>query len=143
MLIMMYAHARFSGDGTLLMKHVCASPFAGQMSLSISLQYDTAKRWADYLVANTLTPSNQCVPSHIALQFKAQHGTPRDTADGENSANLTNLAIKGIIGVKAMAEIGDAVQQGSDAQYYKVCHSSPSEYSLQQQSESCRLKRII
>ncbi|RDX42058.1 hypothetical protein OH76DRAFT_146300 [Lentinus brumalis] len=85
MLIMMYAHARFSGDGTLLMKH-----------------YDTAKRWADYLVANTLTPSNQ------------------DTADGENSANLTNLAIKGIIGVKAMAEIGDAVQQGSDALYYKA-----------------------
>ncbi len=26
-----------------------------------SLQYDTAKRWADYLVNNTLTPLNQYV----------------------------------------------------------------------------------
>ncbi|KAI0705121.1 hypothetical protein C8T65DRAFT_740959 [Cerioporus squamosus] len=83
MLIMMYAHARVSGDGTLLARH-----------------YDTAKRWADYLVENTLTPSNQ------------------DTADGESNANMTNLAIKGIIAVKAMAEMSHAAQQDSDAQHY-------------------------
>ncbi len=33
---------------------------------------------------------------------------------------MTNLAIKGIIGVKAMAEISRAVQQNLFAQYYDV-----------------------
>ncbi|RDX47956.1 hypothetical protein OH76DRAFT_1405499 [Lentinus brumalis] len=83
MLIMMYAHARVSGDGSLLSRH-----------------YDTAKRWADYLVNNTLTPLNQ------------------DSADGLTNPNMTNLAIKGIIGVKAMAEISRATQHDSDAQQY-------------------------
>ncbi|RPD54725.1 hypothetical protein L226DRAFT_560384 [Lentinus tigrinus ALCF2SS1-7] len=83
MLIMMYAHARVSGDGSLLSTH-----------------YDTAKRWADYLVNNTLTPLNQ------------------DSADGLTNPNMTNLAIKGIIGVKAMAEISRATQHDSDAQQY-------------------------
>ncbi|KAI0705087.1 hypothetical protein C8T65DRAFT_240266 [Cerioporus squamosus] len=83
MLIMMYAHARVSGDGSLLKQH-----------------YDTAKRWADYLVNNTLTPSNQA------------------SADGLSNPNMTNLAIKGIIGVKAMAEISRATHQDSDAQQY-------------------------
>ncbi|TFK92712.1 hypothetical protein K466DRAFT_581623 [Polyporus arcularius HHB13444] len=83
MLIMMYAHARVSGDGSLLSRH-----------------YDTAKRWADYLVNNTLTPLNQ------------------DSADGLTNPNMTNLAIKGIIGVKAMAEISRATHHDSDAQQY-------------------------
>ncbi|KAI0744211.1 hypothetical protein C8Q80DRAFT_1220875 [Daedaleopsis nitida] len=83
MLIMMYAHARFSGDGSLLSRH-----------------YNLAKRWADYLVDNTLTPENQ------------------QSADLETRANMTNLAIKGIIAVKAMAEISRAVGQDFDAQQY-------------------------
>ncbi|TFK83965.1 hypothetical protein K466DRAFT_602413 [Polyporus arcularius HHB13444] len=41
-----------------------------------------------------------------------------DTANGESNSNMTNLAIKGIIGVKAMAEISRALQQNSDSQYY-------------------------
>ncbi|KAI0665951.1 hypothetical protein C8Q78DRAFT_1062280 [Trametes maxima] len=83
MLIALYAHARFSGDGSLLNKH-----------------YNLTKRWADYLVNNTLTPTNQF------------------SADEENTANMTNLAIKGIIGVKAMAEISRALGEDSDAQQY-------------------------
>ena len=35
---------------------------------------------------------------------------------------MTNLAIKGIIGVKAMAEISRTVNQSSDAQLYDVRH---------------------
>ncbi|KAL7281476.1 hypothetical protein ACG7TL_004791 [Trametes sanguinea] len=83
MLIMLYAHARFSGDGSLINAH-----------------YELAKRWADYLVAQSLTPTNQI------------------SADGEGSANMTNLAIKGIIGVKAMAEISRALGEDTDAQQY-------------------------
>ncbi|RPD75342.1 hypothetical protein L226DRAFT_534905 [Lentinus tigrinus ALCF2SS1-7] len=83
MLIMMYAHARVSGDGTLLAQH-----------------YNLTKRWADYLVSNTLTFDDQA------------------SADGETKANMTNLALKGIISVKAMAEISRAVGKDSDAQEY-------------------------
>ncbi|KAI9067371.1 hypothetical protein FKP32DRAFT_1563883 [Trametes sanguinea] len=83
MLIMLYAHVRFSGDVSLINAH-----------------YKLAQRWADYLVANSLTPNNQM------------------TADGEHNANMTNLAIKGIIGVKAMAEISRAVGEHADAQQY-------------------------
>ncbi|RPD76749.1 hypothetical protein L226DRAFT_611194 [Lentinus tigrinus ALCF2SS1-7] len=106
MLVMMYAHARVSGDGSLLAQY-----------------YSTAKRWADYLVSNALTPSNQ------------------DTADGESNANLTNLAIKGIIGVKAMAEISRAVQEDSDAEYYdsQANSLSSSWLSLAQSSDQQHL----
>ncbi|KAI0645886.1 hypothetical protein C8Q79DRAFT_911239 [Trametes meyenii] len=66
MLILLYAHARFTGDGSL-----------------ISQYYNLAKRWADFLVNNTLIPGENQV-----------------SADSEivNAANMTNLAIKGIIG---------------------------------------------
>ncbi|KAI8993903.1 DUF1793-domain-containing protein [Trametes punicea] len=83
MLIMLYAHARFSGDGSLIQAH-----------------YNLTKRWADYLVSNSLTPTNQI------------------NADNEQNANMTNLAIKGIIGIKAMAEISRALGQDLDAQQY-------------------------
>ncbi|KAI0829800.1 DUF1793-domain-containing protein [Trametes gibbosa] len=70
----------FTGDGSLLNNH-----------------YNLTKRWANYLVGTTLTPSNQ------------------RSADNEGTANMTNLAIKGIVGVKAMAEISRAVGQDMDA----------------------------
>ena len=47
----------------------------------------------------------------------------RISADGESQANMTNLAIKGIIGVKAMGEISLAVGEDDDAQTYEVCLS--------------------
>ncbi|KAH9858969.1 hypothetical protein C2E23DRAFT_717283 [Lenzites betulinus] len=80
MLIMAYAHARFSGDGSLIHQH-----------------YNLTKRWADYLVANALTPNEQY-----------------------GSANQTNLALKGIVGIKTMAEISRALGQQFDAQQYDV-----------------------
>lgn len=47
----------------------------------------------------------------------------RSTADADTYANMTNLAIKGIVGVQAMAEISKALGQNSDAEYYGVCFS--------------------
>ncbi|KAM5540216.1 hypothetical protein V8D89_006035 [Ganoderma adspersum] len=82
MLIMELAHARISGDGTLLSQY-----------------YNTTKRWADYLVNNTLQSQNQT------------------NQDGDTT-DLVNTALKGIIGVKAMAEIAHALGQDSDATKY-------------------------
>ncbi|KZT72217.1 hypothetical protein DAEQUDRAFT_763324 [Daedalea quercina L-15889] len=83
MIIMALAHARASGDGTLLVQY-----------------YDLLKSWADYLVQNSETPSNQA------------------TADGQSSSNMTNLAIKGIIAIEAMSQIASVVGNGSAASTY-------------------------
>ncbi|KAI0793185.1 hypothetical protein C8Q75DRAFT_548169 [Abortiporus biennis] len=83
MLIMTLAHARISGDGTLINRH-----------------YNMLKGWADYLVDNSLTPTNQL------------------NADSERQANLTNLAIKGIVGIKAMSEISQALNMVNDSAHY-------------------------
>ncbi|KAI1795668.1 hypothetical protein LXA43DRAFT_991596, partial [Ganoderma leucocontextum] len=82
MLITLLAHARISGDGTLLSQY-----------------YNTTKRWADYLVSNAAKSDNQT------------------NQDGTTTA-LANIAIKGIIGVKAMAEIARAVGESEDALQY-------------------------
>ena len=47
----------------------------------------------------------------------------RVSADSDLHANLTNLALKGIIGVKAMAEISRVVGENDDAHAYDVCLS--------------------
>ncbi|KAK0500707.1 hypothetical protein EDD18DRAFT_1434560 [Armillaria luteobubalina] len=83
MLIMGWAHARFSGDGS-----------------SISRYYDLYKKWADYLVSVTLSPNGYT------------------DADGLTNTNLTNLAIKGIIGIKAMSEISQTLGRSQDAESY-------------------------
>ncbi|KAE9404337.1 DUF1793-domain-containing protein, partial [Gymnopus androsaceus JB14] len=89
MLIMTLAHARISGDGTLIAKY-----------------YDLLSSWADYLVSNTLFPNAQI------------------SADGISNPNMTNLAIKGIIGIAAMAEISQVVGNVSAAQQYQANASS-------------------
>ncbi|KAK0208960.1 hypothetical protein DFS33DRAFT_488996 [Desarmillaria ectypa] len=83
MLIMGWAHARFSGDGSM-----------------ISRYYDLYKQWANYLVSVTLNPNGYT------------------DADGLDNANMTNLAIKGIIGIKAMSEISQALGKSQDAETY-------------------------
>ena len=42
------------------------------------------------------------------------------SADGVNTVRATNLAIKGIIALKSMAEISRVLGQGSDAVTYEV-----------------------
>ncbi len=50
----------------------------------------------------------------------------RQTANAETTANMTNLALKGIIGVKAMVEISRVVGNEIDAQEYDVCSQRSS-----------------
>ncbi|KAH9926279.1 uncharacterized protein BXZ73DRAFT_49533 [Epithele typhae] len=90
MLIMMLAHARISGSGSLLAQH-----------------YNLTKQWADYLIGTTLFPNHQS-----------------SAGDGDSNANMTNLAIKGIIGVKAMADISRVFGASADASYYDAFAST-------------------
>ncbi|KAI9464136.1 hypothetical protein BJY52DRAFT_1115258 [Lactarius psammicola] len=83
MLIMTYAHARATGDGSL-----------------ISRYYSLLTSWADYLSNFTLLNHDQT------------------SADGLTTSNQTNLAIKGIIAIKAMSKMSSVVNQTADADKY-------------------------
>ncbi|SJL15644.1 uncharacterized protein ARMOST_19148 [Armillaria ostoyae] len=83
MLIMGWAHAKISGDHSM-----------------ISRYHDLYKQWADYLVSSTLSPNGYT------------------DADGLDNVNMTNLVIKGIIGIKAMSEISQALGRSQDAETY-------------------------
>ncbi|OCH90332.1 DUF1793-domain-containing protein [Obba rivulosa] len=84
MLIMTLAHARISGDGSLISEH-----------------YGLLKNWTDYLVNTTLTPA-----------------ADQQSADYEGIANLTNLAVKGIIAIQAMAEMSKAIGDEDSFEIY-------------------------
>ncbi|KAF7329563.1 hypothetical protein MKEN_00219200 [Mycena kentingensis (nom. inval.)] len=90
MIIMALAHARASGDGSL-----------------ISRYYTTLKKWGDYLVNNTLSTSQQTSDA-------------RTTVLGQTRGGITNLGVKGIVGVAAMAQISEVVQDGEAAQAFQA-----------------------
>ncbi|KAK0499071.1 hypothetical protein EDD18DRAFT_1350503 [Armillaria luteobubalina] len=84
MLIMGWAHAKFSGDRSMILRY-----------------YDLYKTWADYIGSAILSTNFDYTD-----------------ADGLVNTNLTNLAIKGIIGIKAMSEISQALGRSQDAETY-------------------------
>jgi hypothetical protein len=68
--------------------------------------YPLWKQWTGYLVDFSLEPHNQLSTDDFAGWLALQ----------------TNLALKGIIGIKAMAEIADLLGETKDAKYYHVSH---------------------
>lgn len=69
----------------------------------VEKSYKLWKQWTGYLVRETLIPSNQLSTDDFAGWL----------------ANQTNLALKGIIGVRAMAEISELLGETEDAKYYQ------------------------
>ncbi|KAI0473104.1 glutaminase GtaA [Xylariaceae sp. FL0804] len=68
----------------------------------LSQHYTLLNQWAGYLVNESLIPANQISTDDFAGSL----------------ANQTNLAIKGIIGLRAMAEISERVGDAANASYY-------------------------
>ncbi|KAI1750073.1 DUF1793-domain-containing protein [Xylaria castorea] len=64
--------------------------------------YKLWKKWTGYLVRESLIPANQLCTDDFAGWL----------------ANQTNLALKGIVGIKAMSSIAEMVGEESDAKYY-------------------------
>ncbi|KIY50056.1 hypothetical protein FISHEDRAFT_40022 [Fistulina hepatica ATCC 64428] len=84
MLIMALAHARVTGDGSLLSKY-----------------YTLFRKWGEYLVSNLPSPSSS-----------------QTASNNVSGGNSTNLAIKGIIAVKAMSVISHALGNTEDADIF-------------------------
>ncbi|KAF4598089.1 hypothetical protein EYR38_006483 [Pleurotus pulmonarius] len=90
MLIMTLAYAMASGNGTLIANH-----------------YGLLRRWGEWLGNNSVTP------------FHQSSGDFSVSADS-STANQTNLALKGIIGIAAMSKIADAAGEASDRDRFNV-----------------------
>lgn len=56
---MALAHARYTGDGSLVNEHVRGTTVALGHMLMYLVQYNLLKNWTDYLVSNALLPNNQ------------------------------------------------------------------------------------
>lgn len=69
----------------------------------VEKSYKLWKQWTGYLVREALIPSNQLSTDDFAGWL----------------ANQTNLALKGIIGIRAMSEISELVGETKDAKYYR------------------------
>ncbi|EKD21070.1 uncharacterized protein L3040_000892 [Drepanopeziza brunnea f. sp. 'multigermtubi'] len=69
----------------------------------IQNSYKLWKQWTGYLVRETLVPANQLSTDDFAGWL----------------ANQTNLALKGIIGIRAMSEIAELVGEAEDAKFYR------------------------
>lgn len=65
--------------------------------------YSLWKKWTGYLVREALIPANQLSTDDFAGRL----------------ANQTNLALKGIIGIRAMSEIAELVGETADAKFYR------------------------
>ena len=80
---------------------VSTGPKAAEKWLSKS--YKLWDQWTGYLVRESLIPANQLCTDDFAGWL----------------ANQTNLALKGIIGIRAMSEIADIVGKADDAKEYR------------------------
>ncbi|KAL2074143.1 hypothetical protein VTL71DRAFT_7921 [Oculimacula yallundae] len=69
----------------------------------IQKSYKLWKQWTGYLVREALIPANQLSTDDFAGWL----------------ANQTNLALKGIVGIRAMSEISELVGETKDAKYYR------------------------
>jgi hypothetical protein len=69
----------------------------------VQKSYKLWKQWTGYLVREALIPAGQLSTDDFAGWL----------------ANQTNLALKGIIGIRAMSEISELVGEFSDAKYYR------------------------
>jgi hypothetical protein len=69
----------------------------------VERSYSIWKKWTGYLVREALVPANQLSTDDFAGWL----------------ANQTNLALKGIIGIRAMSEISELVGEKEDAIYYR------------------------
>ena len=123
MLIMTLSYTQKTGDNSLITTYVRLlwSPLSIHLKPSF-LQFDLLDQWTQFLISDSLIPANQISTDDFAGSL----------------ANQTNLAIKGIVGIKAMSQIAALVGQTQKSTNYSVRISG--ECGLK--SHSCHLHRI-
>lgn len=100
---MALSYAQKTGDTSVIKKYVSQLTLASH-SIAHIAQYKLLDQWAQFLITESLKPSNQQSTDDFAGHLELQ----------------TNLAIKGIIGIKAMSIIADALGDSSKSEHYSV-----------------------
>lgn len=106
MLIMTLSYTQKSNDKTLISKYVIIAQLLvlNCTVLIFRSQFNLLDQWTQFLITDSLIPANQISTDDFAGSL----------------ANQTNLAIKGIIGIKAMAAIADLVGDSARSSNYSV-----------------------
>ena len=117
---MTYAHARATGDGSLISRYVSLSCSSSRLRVNQLGQYPLLTTWANYLINTLLFVHDQYVVLVNVLLGTDNGLWDRASADGWTAANQTNLAIKGIIAIQAMSEMSTIVDQVTEAKNYSV-----------------------
>ncbi|KAK1222654.1 hypothetical protein PQX77_014492 [Marasmius sp. AFHP31] len=91
------ANVGIESTGNMLITALAHAQRSGDGTLIVRY-YDLMKRWTEYLISNTLHPKDQASVAY----------------------DLSNLAVKGIIGIAAMAKISEALNRNDDSKNYAV-----------------------
>lgn len=110
MLIMTLSYSREAGDNSLINNYVRppSHPSCSLRYLHIP-QYKLLDQWTQFLLTDSLVPASQISTDDFAGSL----------------ANQTNLAIKGIIGIRAMGEMASLAGESGDSSNYTVCCPIP------------------
>ena len=112
MLIMTLSYTQKTNDQSLIKTYVSNTPSLSCIHRltyhQIMLQYNLLDQWTQFLITDSLIPANQFSTDDFAGQL----------------ANQTNLAIKGIIGIKAMSQIASLMGDSAKSSNYSVCFCS-------------------
>ena len=104
MLIMTLSYTQRSNDQSLIQTYVGHLPLGFNLQSLMSVQSDLLDQWTQFLVAESLIPANQISTDDFAGSL----------------ANQTNLAIKGIVGIKAMSIISAMLGDNAKSSNYSV-----------------------
>ena len=83
-------------------------------------QYNTLLSWGTYLVSEGQFPTNQCVALILTADSRLTNCDRLSIDDGNVSNNSTNLALKAIFGIQAMAELSNLLGKVDDSQRFNV-----------------------
>ena len=120
MLILTLAASQITSDTSLIKRHVRLLSQHLNFSPIYFIQYGMFRSWANYLVNNTLHPGSQWVFQRYWILHSIISLCHRTTADSFSFQDETNLALKGIIAIAAMANMSTIVGSSTDQQSYQV-----------------------
>ena len=101
--------------------------------------YRLWKQWTGYLVEYSLTPETQrecCYTLRKDCHQPVYRTVSTDDFAGW-LANQTNLALKGILGIKAMSKLAEAIDETADVEYYTVGEQRPTAPTTRRHSKPC------
>lgn len=125
MIIIALAHAQATGDGSLLNRYVCMTSFCKPWILAHS-QLSSMTNSANGQISLSIIhgiwrpESEQWLLPFLFRLNLLSNGRTTSISDGIIAANQTNLALKGIIGLGAMARISNYTGQQTDSDYFQV-----------------------